>query len=106
MDSALNRSSRDARECVLDLSIPKNVELLQAELQKAFPDCTTAFLLGNPYSFQTGIWLGFSARAYVDISWGWQTQADLPASRTPGGPEYRRCSLGGRFVRESTSVGD
>jgi hypothetical protein len=90
---------------VIDLSIAKNVELLQAELAKVFPE-SARYLSSNPHREASGICLAFQQASYQDVSWGWQPQSDCPVASKCYQPTYRPCSLGGRFFCERFSIGD
>ena len=92
-------------DVIIDLGIPKNVELLQAALLAAFPDAN-GYLYPTPQKHAHGVTLGYRQAAWSDDSWGWEPKADCPARTSCIQPEYKQCPMGGRFVRDSYRIGD
>lgn len=91
----------------IDLSIPANVELLHADLIRAFPESARYLMTSKGYR-QDGVTvsLAYAQHAYQDVTWGWQPIADIPQHTRSYQTEYRPCSLGGRFTCDRFNIGD
>lgn len=91
---------------IIDLSKRENIELLQAELTKVFPDAARYLYPAERVSYEdhNGIvycWLAFSQEAWRDVSWGW-----ISRSLGRSSIQQRPCPIGGVFARDSVSIGD
>jgi len=89
---------------IIDLSNPKNIELLQAELLKVFPSACGHLYSGKGITIHSkGVDLGYYPTAWADIGWGWMELSDY---KEISHRKVRSCPLGGFFIQEENPIGD